>query len=115
VPVLHRRAASWLIRHGQVADAIQHTQAAGDWADAARLLADHSFSMTLDGQTQTIQALVQAFRRARITPSWPWYTQQLTSSRDAWTRRPPTWQSPRRTPRRRRRITSAACKRRSRR
>src|SRR5207344_3402648 len=28
---------------------------------AARLLADYSFSLTLDGQTQTIQALLQAF------------------------------------------------------
>ncbi len=61
VPVLHRRAAGWFIRHGQVVDAIRHTQAAGDWADAARLLADHSFSLTLDGQAQTIQALLQAF------------------------------------------------------
>jgi LuxR family transcriptional regulator, maltose regulon positive regulatory protein len=61
VPGLHRRAADWLIEHGQVVDAIRHIQAAGDWPRAARLLADYSFSMTLDGQTQTIQALVQAF------------------------------------------------------
>ncbi len=61
VPALHRRAARWLTRHGQVVDAIRHTQAAGDWADAARLLADHSFSLTLDGQAQTMQALVRAF------------------------------------------------------
>jgi LuxR family maltose regulon positive regulatory protein len=61
VPALHRRAAEWFTRHGQVADAICHTQEAGDWSDAARLLADHSFSLTLDGQAQTIQALVRAF------------------------------------------------------
>jgi LuxR family maltose regulon positive regulatory protein len=61
VPVLHRRAAEWFIRQGQVVNAIRHTQAAGDWADAARLLADHSFSLTLDGQAQTMQALVRAF------------------------------------------------------
>jgi len=61
VPGLHRRAADWLIQHGQVVDAIRHIQAAGDWPRAAQLLADYSFSMTLDGQTQTIQALVQAF------------------------------------------------------
>ena len=61
VPALHRRAAGWLIEHGQVADAIRHTQAAGDWAGAAWLLADHSFSLTLDGQAQTMQALVRAF------------------------------------------------------
>jgi LuxR family transcriptional regulator, maltose regulon positive regulatory protein len=61
VPELHRRAADWLIRHGQVVDAIRHTQAAGDWPGAARLLADHSFSLTLDGQAQTMQALLRAF------------------------------------------------------
>ena len=61
VPVLHRRAAGWFIRQGQVADAVRHTQAAGDWADAARLLADHSFSLMLDGRAQTMQALVRAF------------------------------------------------------
>ena len=61
VPTLHRRAAEWFIRHGQVVDAIRHTQAAGDWPEAARLLADQSFSLTLDGQAQTMQALVRAF------------------------------------------------------
>ena len=61
VPDLHRRAAGWFIRQGRVADAIRHTQAAGDWPDAARLLADQSLRLTLDGQAQTMQALVQAF------------------------------------------------------
>ena len=61
VPALHRRAAEWFIRQGQVAEAIRHTQAAGDWPDAARLLADQSFSLMLDGQAQTMQALLRAF------------------------------------------------------
>ena len=61
VPALHRRAAGWFTVQGQVVEAIRHTQAAGDWPDAARLLADHSFSLTLDGQAQTMQALVRAF------------------------------------------------------
>jgi LuxR family maltose regulon positive regulatory protein len=61
VPALHLRAAEWLLEHGQVTDAIRHTQAAGDWPAAARMLADHCFSLTLDGQAQTIQALVRAF------------------------------------------------------
>ena len=61
VPGLHRLAADWFTQYGQMADGIRHAQAAGDWPRAARLLADHSFSMTLDGQTQTIQALLQAF------------------------------------------------------
>ena len=61
VPALHRRAAGWFTVQGQVVSAIEHTQAAGDWPEAARLLADHSFSLTLDGQAQTMQALVRAF------------------------------------------------------
>jgi LuxR family maltose regulon positive regulatory protein len=61
VPTLHRRAAGWFARHGQAADAIRHTQAAGDWPDAARLLADHSFSLTMDGQAQTVRVLLRAF------------------------------------------------------
>jgi LuxR family maltose regulon positive regulatory protein len=61
VPGLHRRAAAWFVEQGQVADAIRHTQAAGDWPDAARLLADHSFSLTMDGQAQTVRALLRAF------------------------------------------------------
>jgi LuxR family transcriptional regulator, maltose regulon positive regulatory protein len=61
VPVLHRLAADWFAEHGQLPDAIRHAQAAGDWPAAARLLADHSFSLVLDGQAQTIQALAAAF------------------------------------------------------
>jgi LuxR family maltose regulon positive regulatory protein len=61
LPALHRRAAGWFTQHGQVAEAVRHVQAAGDWAGAARLLADHAFSLTLDGQAQTMQALVRAF------------------------------------------------------
>ena len=68
VPALHRRAAGWFIQHGQVVDAVRHTQAAGDWPGAARLLADYSFSLTLDGQAQTIQALLQAFPQGADDP-----------------------------------------------
>jgi LuxR family transcriptional regulator, maltose regulon positive regulatory protein len=59
--VLHRRAAGWFTVHDQVADAVRHTQAAGDWAGAGRLLADQPFSLTLDGQAQPMQALLRAF------------------------------------------------------
>ncbi len=61
VPELHRRAAQWFTQHGEVAEAIRHIQAAGDWQGAARLLADHSLSLMLDGQAQTMQALLRAF------------------------------------------------------
>jgi LuxR family maltose regulon positive regulatory protein len=67
LPVLHRLAAKWLIEHGEIVDAIRHTQAAGDWSDAARLLADHSFGLTLDGQAQTIESLLRAFPPGAVT------------------------------------------------
>jgi LuxR family transcriptional regulator, maltose regulon positive regulatory protein len=67
VPALHRLAARWLIEHGEIVDAIRHTQAAGDWPDAARLLADHSFGLTLDGQAQTIGSLLRAFPPGAVT------------------------------------------------
>jgi LuxR family maltose regulon positive regulatory protein len=67
LPALHRLAAEWLSEHGEIVDAIRHTQAAGDWSDAARLLADHSFGLTLDGQAQTIQSLLRAFPPGTVT------------------------------------------------
>ena len=65
--VLHRLAAQWFNEHGEIIDSIRHTQAAGDWSDAARLLADHSFGLTLDGQAQTIQTLLRAFPPGAVT------------------------------------------------
>jgi hypothetical protein len=69
VPVLHRRAAAWFAWHGQVADAIRHTQAADDWPDAARLLADHSFSLTMDGRRRPSGRCCGPSRGARTTLS----------------------------------------------
>ncbi len=68
VPVLHRRAAEWFIQHGQVAEGIRHTQAAGDWPDAARLLADNAFSLAMDGHAQTVRALLRAFPQGADYP-----------------------------------------------
>jgi LuxR family maltose regulon positive regulatory protein len=61
VPDLHRRAARWFAENGDAVEAVRHTLAAGDWPDAARLLADHLFSLTLDGQEGTIAALLRSF------------------------------------------------------
>jgi LuxR family maltose regulon positive regulatory protein len=58
---LHRLAARWLAGHAETAEAIRHLQAAGDWAEAARLLTDHALSLTLDGQAGTVVALLGAF------------------------------------------------------
>jgi LuxR family maltose regulon positive regulatory protein len=63
VPDLHRRAAQWFADHGLVVEAVRHLLAAGDWPDAARLLEDHLFSLTLDGQEGAIGALLRSFPR----------------------------------------------------
>ena len=49
-----------------------------------------------------MQALLRAFPPGGTTPNWPWCARWVTWSRGAWTRRPPTWRSPRRMSRRRR-------------
>ncbi len=58
---LHRRAARWFADRGDVVEAVRHLVAAGDWPDAARLVADNSFKWVLDGQVGTIHAVLQAF------------------------------------------------------
>ena len=55
--------------HGDVVEAVRHMLAAGDWPDAARLLADHLFSLTLDGQEGTIAALLRSFPAGAISRS----------------------------------------------
>jgi len=37
-------AARWFADQGEAIEAVRHTLAAGDWPEAARLLADHLFS-----------------------------------------------------------------------
>jgi LuxR family maltose regulon positive regulatory protein len=61
IPGLHRVAAGWYAEHGFVLDAAHHAQAAEDWALAARLLSDHGFSLSLDGQGATVRRLLGAF------------------------------------------------------
>jgi LuxR family transcriptional regulator, maltose regulon positive regulatory protein len=61
VPDLHRRAAQWFADHGEVVEAVRHRLAAGDWPDAARLVADHSFRWVLDGEAGTIRNVLRAF------------------------------------------------------
>src|SRR5689334_8556054 len=61
VPGLHRKAARWFIDHGDAIEGVRHMLAAGDWLDAARVLADNLFSLTLDGQEGAIAVLLRSF------------------------------------------------------
>ena len=58
---LHRAAAQWLDQHGYVVEAIRHAQSAGDWAHAARMLADNYVDLVFDGRKATLRALLAAF------------------------------------------------------
>jgi LuxR family transcriptional regulator, maltose regulon positive regulatory protein len=61
IPVLHSTAAAWYAAHGFPIEGIRHAQAAGDWRLATRLLADHHFSLQLDGKGATAQELLRRF------------------------------------------------------
>jgi LuxR family transcriptional regulator, maltose regulon positive regulatory protein len=58
---LHHAAALWLDEHGYVVDAVRHAQAAGDWAHAARLLADNYVDLVFDGRKATLRTSLGAF------------------------------------------------------
>src|SRR5262249_505416 len=61
LPALHNAAAGWFAEHGYPVEAVRHAQAALDWDLAARLLADHYFGFSLDGQAVTAHRFLTAF------------------------------------------------------
>jgi LuxR family transcriptional regulator, maltose regulon positive regulatory protein len=61
IPVLHATAARWFAGHGYPIEAVRHAQAVQDWELAARVLADHWFSLYLDGQVATARELLTGF------------------------------------------------------
>ncbi len=58
---LHRAAAGWFAEHGHPEDAVRQAQAAQDWRLAARLLADHSLGLTLEGRGGSVHELLAGF------------------------------------------------------
>jgi LuxR family maltose regulon positive regulatory protein len=61
LPVLHATAAEWYAEHGEPVAAVRHAQAAACWSVAARLLADHWFSLYFDGRASTAHDLLSGF------------------------------------------------------
>ena len=61
IPSLHRAAAAWHERQGDVVEAVRHHQAAGDWVPAGRLLVDNYLTLTMAGQGETLHALLGVF------------------------------------------------------
>jgi LuxR family transcriptional regulator, maltose regulon positive regulatory protein len=58
---LHRAASQWFAAHGYLVEAIRHAQAAQDWDQAARLLADHWPGLHLDGRDCVTHGLLADF------------------------------------------------------
>jgi LuxR family transcriptional regulator, maltose regulon positive regulatory protein len=58
---LHRTAVRWYADHGRVIDAIRHALQAQDWSDATQLLSENYFSLSLNGQDATVNALLVQF------------------------------------------------------
>jgi LuxR family maltose regulon positive regulatory protein len=58
---LHRAAAAWYEREGDVVEAVRHHQAAADWAPAGRLLLDNYLTLTMAGRGETLHALLGVF------------------------------------------------------
>ena len=67
IPALHATAAGWFARHGYPVEAIRHAQAVQNWELAARVLADHWFSLYLDGRIATARELLTGFPAEVVT------------------------------------------------
>jgi LuxR family maltose regulon positive regulatory protein len=75
---LHRRAYQWFRAEGAIPDAIEHAAAAGDFADAAELIAAHWNDYFNRGQLETVDSwlaalppeLVDADPRLALARAW---------------------------------------------
>jgi LuxR family maltose regulon positive regulatory protein len=63
---LHRLAAGWHAEHGHAVEAIRHAAHGRDWELAGELLGRHWVHLLLDGEDQTLGALLAALPPERI-------------------------------------------------
>jgi LuxR family maltose regulon positive regulatory protein len=66
VPELHRRAYSWHLDHGLVDEAIGHATKAGDFAEAAELIARHWRPFSSLGQGETVARWIDELPREAV-------------------------------------------------
>lgn len=60
IPALHRTAADWYRDEGMVVEALRHANEGRDWISVVRLLADHGFSLSLDGNAAAVDGIVKS-------------------------------------------------------
>jgi LuxR family transcriptional regulator, maltose regulon positive regulatory protein len=69
VALLHRRAAQWYDRNGQLADAVRHAAQAGDWPLAASMVID-GLAISKVIEPQGSRSLADAFRSMPHREAW---------------------------------------------
>ncbi|MFN8123896.1 MAG: hypothetical protein U0237_15885 [Thermoleophilia bacterium] len=102
---LHRLAAGWLARNGDVQAAVRHAQAAEDWPLVSELLGERSFRIALDGHGASIDAILETVP-PDVVPRLPGCARVCAATRRGSapsSRRSGTWRSPR--------PTGTACRR----
>jgi LuxR family transcriptional regulator, maltose regulon positive regulatory protein len=67
LPTLHRRAAAWHRQAGNLEEAIGHTTAAGEFAEAAALVTEHWLSYWRRGQRATVARWLDGLPEEAIT------------------------------------------------
>jgi LuxR family maltose regulon positive regulatory protein len=67
VSVLHSRASAWFLDHGAVDQAIRHTIAAGEIAEAAELIARHWLSYVDAGQADSVSEWLSSLPEGSVT------------------------------------------------
>ena len=78
LPLLHRRAASWYVQQGLIAEAVEHALAAGDMEQAASLIEQIAEATLLRGEVRTLlgwlsalpQPIVHARPRLALAHAW---------------------------------------------
>jgi LuxR family transcriptional regulator, maltose regulon positive regulatory protein len=71
LPVLHRRAAAWHRRAGNLDEAIHHASAAGDFTEAAALIAGHWLGCWRRGGQATVARWLDELPEAAVTADPP--------------------------------------------
>jgi LuxR family maltose regulon positive regulatory protein len=66
VQELHRRAATWLVAHGNDAAAMRHAAASGAWDLACQLITARWFHLLVHGEMATLRPLLEAMPHERL-------------------------------------------------
>jgi LuxR family maltose regulon positive regulatory protein len=80
---LHRRAARWYERNGQLTDAVRHAARAGDWQHAARMVID-GLAISEIVEPQDGPSLADEFRKMPLDRTWIEPQPYLVSAAIAW-------------------------------